>query len=286
MTTTIVEDTALYETTAAGIYAAFGAMPNSSAAVDNWNALQSVARAVRGQSGVRVVELGCGAGVRTKTIATMPEVEAALGLDYSEEQLARARYGPQPDNCRFAYGDLIALGRGERDWAAGGVNLDNADLDRQLGTFDVALMEFVTCHAGTQEDLDAMLRAASAFLRPGGQLIVVDSHPRLTRAPHPPAESYALAKTFLLPPERTVVPSFTKMRTTFITPAGTLSVEDYFHDVDSWETAVSRAGLGGLTIDDVVAPPHPQPDFWDGYIKPDHPSGCAQAAVIRAIKKH
>ena len=83
-----------------------------------------------------------------------------------------------------------------------------------------------------------------------------------------------------------MVPSFTKMRTTFITPAGTLSVEDYFHDVDSWETAVSRAGLGGLTIDDVVAPPHPQPDFWDGYIKPDHPSGCAQAAVIRAIKKH
>ncbi|MEI6253722.1 MAG: class I SAM-dependent methyltransferase [Mycobacteriaceae bacterium] len=275
-----VEDTAEYGTAAADIYAAYHALPNSSSAADNWNAMQALAQALSARSGARFVDLGCGAGWRTKEVAAMDNVALALGVDHSREQLALAPAAAAPANCHFAFGDLIALGHGAPDWADG-----NADLDRLLGTFDVAVMAFVTSHASTQDDLDAMMRAAAAFLAPGGEVIVLDAHPRLNRAPFPDSERYALVKQFVLPADHTgEVPPFTRIRTTFVTPVGQLSVEDYFHDVQSWHAAVDAAGLRGLTIDDCSAPPGFAPGFWNPYIKPDHPFGCSQAAVLRAFK--
>ncbi len=274
-----VEDTANYGAAAADIYAAFHALPNASTAADNWNVMQALAQALRTRSGARVADLGCGAGWRTKEIAAIPEVTFALGVDHSREQLARSA-ADGPENCRFAFGDLIALGHGADNWAEG-----NAEVEGLLGTFDVALMAFVTSHAATQDDFDAMLRAAAAFLAPGGELIVVDAHPRLTRAPFPASDRYGLVKSFLVPADHYGdVPSFTKIRTTFVTPKGELSVEDYVHNVPSWEAAVDAAGLNDLAIEDFTAPPGFAPGFWDAYITPEHPSGCAQAAVIRAVK--
>lgn len=272
-----VEECSHYGTAAADIYAAFHALPNASTAADNWNVMQALGQALQTRSAARVVDLGCGAGWRTREIAAIPEVAFAFGVDHSPEQLARAA-GAGPANCRFALGDLIALGNGADDWADG-------DAAALLGTFDVALMAFVTSHAATQDELDAMVRAAAAFLVPGGQVIVVDAHPRIARAPFPASDRYGLVKKFLLPVGHTGdVPPFTKIRTTFITPKGELSVEDYFHDVRSWQAAVDAAGLSGLAIEDFSAPPGFEPGFWDPYITPEHPSGCAQGAVIRAFK--
>lgn len=275
-----VEDTAEYGTAAADIYAAYHALPNSSSAADNWNAMQALTQALRVRSGARFVDLGCGAGWRTKEVAALDDVAFALGVDHSREQLALAPASAVPANCHFAFGDLIALGHGSADWADG-----NADVESQLGTFDVALMAFVTSHAADQDDLDAMMRAAAAFLAPGGEVIVLDAHPRLNRAPFPDSEAYALVKRFVVPADHTgELPPFTTIRTTFLTPVGQLSVEDYFHDVQSWHTAVDSAGLTGLTIEDFSAPPGFAPGFWDDYITPGHPCGCSQAAVLRAFK--
>lgn len=275
-----VDDAASYGTAAAEIYAAFHALPNASTGADNWNVMQALTRAVRERPGARVVDLGCGAGWRTREIAAMPGVAFALGVDHSREQLAQGGTSAGPANCRLMYGDLIALGHGAGDWAGG-----DGDAEQLLGTFDVALMAFVTSHAATQDDFDAMLRAAAAFLVPGGEVIAVDAHPRIDRAPFPASGQYGLVKTFLLPPGRTGdVPPFTTIRTTFVTPRGELSVEDYFHDVRSWLAAADAAGLTGLAITDFSAPPGFEPGFWDDYITPDHPSGCSQAAVIRAVK--
>ena len=278
--TVFVEDTAEYGTAAADIYAAYHALPNSSSAADNWNSEQALAQALRARSGARFVDLGCGAGGRTKEVAAMGNVALALGVDHSREQLAHASASAVPANCHFAFGDLIALGHGAPDWADG-----NTDLDRLLGTFDVALMAFVTSHAATQDDLGAMMRAAAAFLVPGGEVIVLDAHPQLNRAPFPDSERYALVKQFVLPADHNgEVPPFAKIRTTFVTPVGQLSVEDYFHDVQAWHTAVDAAGLSGFTINDYSAPPGFAPGFWDDYVKPDHPCGCSHAAVLRAFK--
>lgn len=275
-----VEDAAQYGTAAADIYAAYHAMPNSSSAADNWNVMQALEQALRARSGARFVDLGCGAGARTKEIGAMAGVAFALGVDHSPEQLALARESAGPANCHFAFGDLIALGHGMRDRVGG-----SADVELQLGTFDVALMAFVTSHAATQDDLDAMMRAAASFLVPGGEVIVIDVHPRLNLAPFPASDRYALLKSFVLPARHTgEVPPFTKIRTTFVVSQGQLSVEDYFHDVRSWEAAMDAAGLSGLTINDCSAPPGFAPGFWDAYIHPDHPSGCSQAAVLRAFK--
>jgi len=280
--TLFVEDTAQYGTAAADIYAAFHAMPNSSAVADNWNTMQALAQAMRVRSGSRFVDLGCGAGWRTKEVAALDGVTFALGVDYSREQLALALSSGAagPKNCHFAYGDLIALGHGADNWADG-----DADVERLLGTFDVALMVFVACHAATQDELNAMMRAAAAFLGPGGEVIVLDAHPHINLAPFPASDRYGLVKTYLLPADYDgEVAPFTKIRTTFITPKGQLSVEAYFHDVQTWQAAMDAAGLSGLTIKDYLAPPGFEPGFWDAYIKPNHPSGRSQAAVIRAFK--
>lgn len=274
-----VEDAASYGTAAADIYAAFHALPNASTAADDWNIMQALGKALGTRAGARVVDLGCGAGWRTREIAVVPGVTFAFGIDHSPEQLARAVESGTA-NCRFALGDLIALGRGSRDWAQG-----DAEVEGLLGTFDVALMAFVTSHAATQDDLDAMLRAAAAFLVPGGDVVVVDTHPGITRAPFPASDRYGLVKEFCVPAGHIGdVPPFTKIRTTFVTPKGELTVEDYFHDVRSWQAAVEAAGLSSLAIEDFSAPPGYEPGFWDPYITPEHPSVCAQGAVIRAFK--
>ena len=75
-----VEDAAQYGTAAADIYAAYHAMPNSSSAADNWNVMQALEQALRARSGARFVDLGCGAGARTKEIGAMAGVAFALGL--------------------------------------------------------------------------------------------------------------------------------------------------------------------------------------------------------------
>lgn len=278
----ITDATALYGTAAADIYISFRAMPNSTSVADDYNAGQAVRQAVRGRSGVRIVDLGCGPGLRTREIAAMPGVAAAVGIDHSREQLALACAAPVPGNCRFAFGDLIALGEGRHGWA-GGV----AEVEDLLGTFDVAFMGFVTSHAATQAELDAMLRAAAAFLRPGGELVVIDAHPRLDAVPFPPCDRYGVRKAVVLPAGyRGAVPAFTPIRITFVTPEGELTVEDYFHDVGSWSAAVDAAGLSGFVVEDFSAPPTPEPGFWDGYVRPDHPARCSQSCVIRAVKQN
>lgn len=280
MTNEIVEDAAGYTVAAADIYAAFRAMPASTSVADDWNAMAAVEQAVSGRSGLRIVDLGCGPGTRTRQIASMPEAAITVGVDRSRDQLALARAAAGSEDCRFYFGDLVALGAGDGGWAAG----EDAVADL-LGSFDVAVMGFVTSHAATQDELDAMLRAAAAFLNPGGRLIVIDAHPALDLAPFPRCDQYGVIKRFVLPDGHTgVVPAFTKIRTTFVTPGGELTVEDYFHDVHSWSAAVEAAGLTGLTIENLSAPPGPDPGFWDPYIISGHPAGCSHAAVIRACK--
>ncbi len=276
----VTDETALYGSEAADIYAAFRAMPTSTSVADDFNAMRAVQQAVGGRNGVRVVDLGCGPGLRTREIAELAGVTTVLGIDHSHEQLGLAHAEPVPGTCRFAFGDLVALGQGRRGWAGGAVEIEDL-----LGSFDVAFMGFVTSHAATQAELDAMLRAAAAFLRPGGRLVVIDAHPRLDTAPFPPCDQYGVGKTVLAPAGHGgVIPAFTPIRITFITPKGALTVEDYFHDVASWSAAAAAAGLRGLVVEDFSAPPTGEPGFWDAYITPDHPAGCSQAAVIRAVK--
>ena len=66
-----VVDAAGYTVAAADIYAAFRATPASTSVADDWNAMKAVQQAVRGRSGVRIVDLG--------------------GIDRSRDQLALAR---------------------------------------------------------------------------------------------------------------------------------------------------------------------------------------------------
>lgn len=101
----------------------------------------------------RVLEIGCGTGGVTRTLARWPKVDEAVGIDPSAVFLAKAReLGRAIRNLSFEQGD--------------GRSLPFAD-----ESFDVVVVHTTLCHVPDPEGL-----AAEAFrvLRPQGWLAVFD----------------------------------------------------------------------------------------------------------------
>lgn len=103
--------------------------------------------------GARVLEIGCGTGAVTRTLATWPGVAEAIGVDPSPTFVARAR--------ELAQG-LSTLTFGVAD----GRSLSFAD-----AAFDAVVLHTTLCHV---PEPDAMLREAVRVLRPAGCLVVFD----------------------------------------------------------------------------------------------------------------
>lgn len=101
--------------------------------------------------GARVLDLGCGRG-RVAAQASEAGPDALLGLDLSLGMLAR--------------------------WLAPGVPRIAADLSRlplREQSFDLAIAALVLAHL---PDLEDVLANISNLIRPGGQLLLSDFHPR------------------------------------------------------------------------------------------------------------
>lgn len=100
-----------------------------------------------------VLEIGCGTGAVTRTLAGWPGVSRAVGVDPSATFIAKARNLSKGfRNISFEVGD----GRS--------VNLDNA-------SFDVVVVHTTLCHVPEPQ---LILAQAHRLLRPGGWLAVFD----------------------------------------------------------------------------------------------------------------
>lgn len=100
-----------------------------------------------------VLEIGCGTGAVTRTLASWPGVFRVVGIDPSETFIARAReLSERFHNISFAVAD-------GRSFA-----LDDA-------SFDVVVVHTTLCHVPEPEKL---LAQAYRVLRPGGWLAVFD----------------------------------------------------------------------------------------------------------------
>lgn len=107
--------------------------------------------------GMRVLDLGCGAGDSTFLAAEAVGPEGHVtGIDVQEEAVARARQRAEdggPGNVAFLHAPLDAPPE---------------------GPFDALVGRFVLMH---QDDAPAVLRAAAVSVRPGGLVIMAEANP-------------------------------------------------------------------------------------------------------------
>lgn len=101
----------------------------------------------------RVVEIGCGTGGVTRTLAKWPNVAEALGVDPSEVFVSKAKkLGDGITNLSFEVGDGRSLALEDE-------------------SFDVAIIHTTMCHVPSPESL---LQEAYRILKPGGWLAAFD----------------------------------------------------------------------------------------------------------------
>lgn len=111
-----------------------------------------------------VVDLGCGTGLLTVTLATADR--AVVGVDPDEEMLDRARQRPGGDAVRWVHGDSAAIA--SAGIASAGIGLAAADL--------VVMSGNVAQHV-PQPAWRRTLRDVAGVLRPGGTLAFETRNP-------------------------------------------------------------------------------------------------------------
>ena len=116
--------------------------------------------------GAHVLEIGCGTGPITRSIADLAPVARAVGLDPSPTLLEHARrLSPQP-GIEFHQGDARALPFADRD-------------------FDAVVFHTTLCHS---PDPEQALVEAWRVLRPGGRLAIFDADYSTTNVANGPAD--------------------------------------------------------------------------------------------------
>jgi len=110
--------------------------------------------------GERILDLGCGLGQLTRSMARAAGPGArVVGIERSPEQLAeatrQAREAGEEGLVEFRRGDVLALSLGPDEW----------------GTFDVAHARYVLEHVN---DPLAVVRAMVRAVRPGGRVVLED----------------------------------------------------------------------------------------------------------------
>ena len=127
-------------------------------------------------SGKSVVQVGCNNGREVLSLAAFG-AESCLGIDQSQAFLAQAR-------------DLAKIAGSDAQFVAA----DIYDLPEGLPRFDVALITIGVLN--WMPDLPAFFRAVAGLLRPGGTLLIYETHPFMemfdpeSDTPFVPVESY------------------------------------------------------------------------------------------------
>lgn len=108
----------------------------------------------RGLAAGRVFVPGCGLGHDVRAIASCPEVDKVMGLDFSPRAIELARAYPASEAVTYEAGDLFALAEHHR------------------GTYDWVWEH--TCFCAIDPDLrNAYVEAVDSALRPGGSFLGV-----------------------------------------------------------------------------------------------------------------
>lgn len=103
----------------------------------------------------RLLDVGCGAGYSTRLVAD--RVREAVGVDYSEAMIERARAAAAGSpRLRFEAGDVLGLG------------------PEQFGRFDVAVSSRCLINLASWEDQQRAIRNIASVLQPGGRFLFLE----------------------------------------------------------------------------------------------------------------
>jgi SAM-dependent methyltransferase len=145
----------------AGFFSNYSQLPRSVHGLDGapeWPVLRAMLPEMRG---ARVLDLGCGFGWFCR-FAAGQGAASVLGVDVSENMLARAKATTQDASIRYEQADLERFTPGQ-------------------GAFDLACSSLAFHYL---VDLGGLLRRVHAASRPGGMLVCSVEHPMMTAPRH------------------------------------------------------------------------------------------------------
>jgi SAM-dependent methyltransferase len=117
-----------------------------------WLEIETLKRYLRPED--RLLDVGCGAGYTTRLIA--PLVREAVGVDYSESMIERARAAADVPALTFEVADVMSLQPGP------------------LGTFDVAVSSRCLINLAGWPEQQQAIRNIASMLKPGGRFLFLE----------------------------------------------------------------------------------------------------------------
>jgi len=124
-----------------------------------WLEIETLKRYLRPDD--RLLDVGCGAGYTTRLLA--PQVRAAVGVDYSESMIERARAAADRATLTFEVADVMSLQPGTRGTPGA-----------ELGLFDVAVSSRCLINLAGWPEQQQAIRNIAGMLKPGGRFLFLE----------------------------------------------------------------------------------------------------------------
>ena len=123
-----------------------------------WLEIETLKRYLRADD--RLLDVGCGAGYTTRQLA--PLVREAVGVDYSESMIERARAAADVPALTFDVADVMTLQPGSPSSTGA------------LGTYDVAVSSRCLINLAGWPEQQQAIRNIAGMLKPGGRWLFLE----------------------------------------------------------------------------------------------------------------
>ena len=127
-----------------------------------WLEIETLKRYLHSED--RLLDVGCGAGYTTRLLA--PLVREAVGVDYSESMIERARASAGQKTLTFEVSDVMSL--------QPGTPRTSGPPGTSLGVFDVAVSSRCLINLAGWPEQQHALRNIAGMLKPGGRFLFLE----------------------------------------------------------------------------------------------------------------